>query len=72
MYDTLIIDAEGYEYDILTDISKESDIKHIFFELHASILKKKKTIFLLNYLKKMKFTQIDKFFNSYYFSKIKN
>jgi FkbM family methyltransferase len=72
VYDTLIIDAEGYEYDILTDISKESDIKHIFFELHASILKKKKTIFLLNYLKKMKFTQIDKFFNSYYFSKIKN
>ena len=72
VYDTLIIDAEGYEYDMLIDLSNQSNIKHIFFELHASILKKKKTLFLLNYLKKMKFIQIGKFFNSYYFSKIKN
>ena len=69
VYDTLIIDAEGYEYDLISDLYKNSFIKHIFFELHTSIIGKKRTIELFRSLKKNKFNLIDKFFNSYYYSR---
>jgi len=69
-YDTLIIDAEGYEYDVITDI-KNSNIKHIFFELHTSIIGKKRTDKLLRSLKINKFNLVDSFFNSYYYSRNK-
>jgi FkbM family methyltransferase len=68
-YDTLIIDAEGYEYDVITDI-KNSNIKHIFFELHKSIIGIKKNNQIFNSLKKNNFFLKEKFFNSYYYYKI--
>jgi FkbM family methyltransferase len=70
-YNTLIIDAEGYEYDLINDISKDNSIKHIFFELHTSIIGKKRTNILLRSLKANKFNLIDNFLNSYYYSRSK-
>lgn len=68
-YDTLIIDAEGYEYDVITDI-KNSNIKHIFFELHKSIIGIKKNNQIFNSLKNNNFFLKEKFFNSFFYSKI--
>ena len=70
VYDTLIIDAEGYEYDLITDINKNSNIRHIFFELHKSIIGLEKKNKIFDTLKKNNFFLKDKFFNSYYYSKI--
>ena len=69
IYNTLIIDAEGYEYDLIHDITKNKSIKHIFFELHTSIIGKKKTNILLRSLKVNKFNLVDSFLNSYYYSR---
>lgn len=71
VYNTLIIDAEGYEYDLINDISMNNSIKHIFFELHTSIIGKKRTDKLLRSLKINKFNLVDSFFNSYYYSRNK-
>lgn len=69
-YDTLIIDAEGYEYDLITDIDKSSNLMNIFFELHTSIIGLEKSNKIFSSLKKNNFILRGKFFNSYYYSKI--
>lgn len=66
-YNTLIIDAEGYEYDLIKDLPLKSSIRHIFFELHSSIIGKRKTKDLFQQLKNKNFIYKDNFFNSYYF-----
>ena len=71
VYNTLIIDAEGYEYDLINDISMNNSIKHIFFELHTSIIGQKRTDKLLRSLKINNFNLVDSFFNSYYYSRNK-
>lgn len=63
---TLIIDAEGYEYDIITSI-KNKIFKKIFFELHSSIIGYQKTIKIFSILRKNNYKLKDKFFNSYFF-----
>jgi hypothetical protein len=68
-YDTIIVDAEGYEYDLIKDISMKIPIKHIFFELHSSIIGKKRTNNLFRFLKVNQFNLVDSFFNSYYYSR---
>jgi hypothetical protein len=69
-YDTLIIDAEGYEYDLITDINKSSNLMNIFFELHTTIIGLEKSNKIFSSLKKNNFLLRGKFFNSYYYSKI--
>jgi hypothetical protein len=66
-YNTLIIDAEGYEYDLIKDLPFKSSIKHLFFELHSSMIGKIKTKDLFQQLKNKNFIFKESFFNSYYF-----
>lgn len=66
-YNTLIIDAEGYEYDLIKDLPLKSSIKYLFFELHSSMIGKIKTKHLFQQLKNKNFILKDSFFNSYYF-----
>jgi len=69
-YNTLVIDAEGAEYNFIINISKMKYIKYIFFELHYNLLTKNKIEKLFNILNSNSFSLKDKFFNSYYFEKI--
>ena len=69
-YNTMIIDAEGYEFEILTKVKKLKSIKNIFFELHPKILsgyqQKKlfRSLFEGGYVK-----QLD-FLNTFFYKKI--
>lgn len=69
-YNTMIIDAEGYEFEILTKVKKLKSIKNIFFELHPKILsgyqQKKlfRSLFESGYVK-----QLD-FLNTFFYKKI--
>ena len=66
----MIIDAEGYEFEILTKVKKLKSIKNIFFELHPKILsgyqQKKlfRSLFEGGYVK-----QLD-FLNTFFYKKI--
>lgn len=68
-YNTLIIDAEGYEYEIITNIKKLKSIKNIFFELHPKILTKNQQNRIFKVLSLAGFTKKINFLNSYYFKK---
>ena len=48
-FNTLIIDTEGYEHEIIKNINKLKNIKYLFFELHPKILnnQKQKELFKL-------------------------
>jgi FkbM family methyltransferase len=61
---TLIIDAEGYEYDVITSI-KDKIFKKIFFELHSSIIGSEKTQKIFKVLKNNNYKLKGNFFNSY-------
>ena len=69
-YNTMIIDAEGYEFEILSRVKKLKSIKNIFFELHPKILsryqQKKlfRSLFEGGYVK-----QLD-FLNTFFYKKI--
>lgn len=67
-YNTLIIDAEGYEYEIIKNISKLKNIKYIFFELHTNILGDFKTKVLFKILRKNGFKKKFDFLGSYFYS----
>jgi len=69
-FNTLIIDAEGFEYDYIKNLNKVKNIKYIIFELHNNLLSSKEINRIFKELKKNKFYLKDKCFNSYYFSKI--
>ncbi len=69
-FNTLIIDAEGFEYDYIKGLNKVKNIKYIIFELHNNLLSTKKIKIIFKELEKNKFHLKDKCFNSYYFSKI--
>lgn len=69
-FNTLIIDAEGFEYDYIKNLNKVKNINHVIFELHNNLLSTKKIKKIFEDLKKNKFHLKDKCFNSYYFSKI--
>jgi len=66
----MIIDAEGYEFEILTKVKKLKSIKNIFFELHPKILSKDqqkklfRSLFESGYVK-----QLD-FLNTFFYKKI--
>ena len=68
-FNTLIIDAEGFEYDYIKNLKKVKNIEHIIFELHNNLLSKEKIKRIFHELKRNKFYLKDKCFNSYYFSK---
>ena len=69
-FNTLIIDAEGFEYDYIKNLNKIKHIKYIIFELHNNLLTNEEIKKIFEKLKKNKFYLKDKCFNSYYFSKI--
>ncbi len=69
-FNTLIIDAEGYEYEILKNLNKLKKINYIFFELHPKLLNKKKQKEIFKILKVNRFKKELDFLNSYYFKKI--
>jgi FkbM family methyltransferase len=69
-YNTLIIDAEGFEYDYIKNLNRVKHIKYIIFELHNNLLTNKEIKRIFHELRKHKFYLKDKCFNSYYFSKI--
>ncbi len=69
-FNTLIVDAEGFEYDYIKNLNKVKNIKHIIFELHNNLLSTRKIKRIFQELRKNKFYLKDKCFNSYYFSKI--
>ena len=66
-FNTLIIDAEGDEEYYIQSLKKLKNIKFIFFELHHNIFKKHQIKNIMNTLKKYKFVERDRCFNSYYF-----
>ena len=68
-FNTLIIDAEGFEYDYIKNLSKVKNIKHIIFELHNNLLSNKKIKRIFQELRNIKYYLKDKCFNSYYFYK---
>ena len=70
-FNTLIIDAEGYELEIIKNLNKIKNIDHLFFELHDDILSKQNINEMFSKLKKLKFKKIYSFLNSYYFRKVK-
>jgi hypothetical protein len=69
LYNTLIIDAEGYEYEIIKNIKKLKSIKNIFFELHPKILTKNQQNRIFKVLSLAGFAKKIGFLNSYYFKK---
>tara|TARA_B110000259_G_C14008773_1_gene398825 strand:- start:46 stop:816 length:771 start_codon:yes stop_codon:yes gene_type:complete len=69
-FNTFVIDAEGYELEIIKNLNKLKNIDHLFFELHDDILNKKNINKIFSKLKKQKFIKIHSFLNSYYFRKI--
>ena len=69
LYNTIIIDAEGYEYEIITNIEKLKSIKNIFFELHPKILTKNQQNRIFKVLSLAGFTKKINFLNSYFFRK---
>jgi hypothetical protein len=69
-YDTLIIDAEGAEYNFLINLNKLNNIKHIFFELHYDLLSKQKIKKIFSELHSNSYELKDKFLNSFYFRRI--
>ena len=68
-YDTIIIDAEGAEYNFLINLNKLNNIKHIFFELHYNLLSKKKIEKIFSELSSNSYELKDKFLNSFYFKR---
>ncbi len=70
-FNTLIMDGEGIEEYFLSNLNRVKNIKYIIFELHNNMFKSKKINSLFLNLKKNKFTQVDRCFNSYYFIKKK-
>ena len=68
-FNTIIIDGEGVEEYFIKNISSLKNINHIILELHHNIFSNEEISELFNILKKNSFMQIDKCFNSYYFSK---
>jgi len=69
-YNTLIIDAEGAEYNFLLNLKKFKNIKYIFFELHYNLLSKNKINRIFSELSNNFFVLQNKFLNSFYFKKI--
>ena len=68
-FNTLIVDAEGDEEYYIQSLKKLKNIKFIFFELHHNIFKKRQIENIMETLKKYKFVERDRCFNSYYFIK---
>ena len=68
-FDTLIMDCEGYEFDILTNIAKYERVKKIIFELHPDLLGPTKTKKIFKVLSKNYFVKKDEFLNSFVFEK---
>lgn len=69
-YNTMIIDAEGYEYEIIKEIKKLKSIKNIFFELHPKILSSNKQKKLFKSLFDNGYVKKFDFLNSFYYKKI--
>jgi len=71
-FNTLIIDAEGDEFDYIKNISLLKNIRYIFFELHYNLLNRHQISKIFSCLKKNQFILKDKYFNSFYFKKKNN
>ncbi len=69
-YNTMIIDAEGYEFEIIKRINKLKSIKNIFFELHPQILTENEQKKLFRSLFKNGYIKQFEFLNSYFYKKI--
>jgi hypothetical protein len=69
-YNTMIIDAEGFEFEIITKVKELKSIKSIFFELHPkilSVIQQKKlfqSLFEAGYVKQFEFL------NTFFYKKI--
>jgi len=70
-FNTLVIDAEGDELEYIKNISLVKNIKYIFFELHYNLLNNHQISKIFSSLKKNQFELKDKYFNSFYFEKVK-
>ena len=68
-FNTLVLDCEGYEYDIITNINLIPNVKKIFVELHPKILGDDKISLIMNTLNKNSFILKDDFLGSYYYEK---
>jgi hypothetical protein len=69
-YNTMIIDVEGFEFEIITKVKELKSIKSIFFELHPkilSVIQQKKlfqSLFEAGYVKQFEFL------NTFFYKKI--
>jgi len=70
-FNTLVIDAEGDELEYIKNISLVKNMKYIFFELHYNLLTNSQILKIFSTLKKNQFKLKDKYFNSFYFEKVK-
>jgi len=71
-FNTLIIDAEGYEHEIIKNINKLKNIEYLYFELHPKILNHHKQEEMFKLLRKYGFKRKFEFLDSYYFQKQQN
>lgn len=69
-FNTLVLDCEGYEYDIITNINLLPNVKKIFVELHPKILGEDKMNLLVKTLDKNSYILKDSFLGSYYYEKL--
>ena len=69
-FNTLVIDAEGYEYYIVRNLHLMKNIKYIIFEFHNNLFDSNKKDKFFNFLKINHFKLQKKFFNSYYYEKL--
>lgn len=69
-YNTMIIDAEGYEFEIIKEIKKLKSIKNIFFELHPKILSRNEQKKLFRSLFESGYVKQFEFLNSFFYKKI--
>ena len=68
----MIIDAEGYEHEIIKNINKLKNIEYLYFELHPKILNHHKQEEIFKLLRKYGFKREFEFLDSYYFQKQQN
>lgn len=69
-YNTLIIDGEGIEKFIISNLEKLENIKYIIFELHNHILTNEDNKLIFKILNANGFTKKFEFLSSFYYSRI--
>lgn len=71
-FNTLVIDAEGYEYYLIRNLHLMKNIRYLIFEFHNNLFDNNKKKKFFNFLKINNFKLQKKFFNSYYYEKSKS